>query len=528
MGSEPVAGNESQPLSQRELSSGFSGWPNAIGSDAPLSNHRRSITSTSGYNAPIWESFQPLTTSVERDRQVDRQVDRQRVTRRFSLAPASGFHNYDAFLDDVDAGNSTASGFHRNSTDELVHQAQAHRRHSVAGLGGPYIRPKATPFNLASSLESLQLNDNDQSNSWGLHENLYEEDEYQAPGSNAKELGKGLSLGQLSHCGSLYVVEFKAGRTDLFYVAENSGVSLKVGDLVIVEADRGKDLGKITNDSITPQQIQAMQAQQAEIAALQAQQDGGTNSGGNASGGNAGGGHRAPKEIHPKRIFRLAQPSEVAQLVSKNQDELKAMMICQTKVRQKRLPMEVVDAEYQWDRRKLTFYFIAERRIDFRELVRDLFKIYKTRIWMYAVSPSTVQSNAARLQSSPPQPPQPLHQPGPSGTAILTSPTSPRSHSEYQSAALSGFHLQYSPQHGQYAHYSHYHHVSVPLQHHQQTQQLMPAHLSSSHSFHPLSPLSPLSPPIQQQQQQQQQHHHLHQQLQQQQQNSYPYSSINS
>lgn len=34
------------------------------------------------------------------------------------------------------------------------------------------------------------------------------------------------------------------------------------------------------------------------------------------------------------------------------------------------------------DRRKLTFYFIAEKRIDFRELVRELFKIYKTRIWM--------------------------------------------------------------------------------------------------------------------------------------------------
>ena len=34
------------------------------------------------------------------------------------------------------------------------------------------------------------------------------------------------------------------------------------------------------------------------------------------------------------------------------------------------------------DRRKLTFYFVAERRVDFRELVRDLFKIYKTRIWM--------------------------------------------------------------------------------------------------------------------------------------------------
>jgi len=60
--------------------------------------------------------------------------------------------------------------------------------------------------------------------------------------------------------------------------------------------------------------------------------------------------------------------------------------------------MEVVDAEYQWDRRKLTFYFVADKRIDFRELVRELFRyvrssfpgfpyspfhrLYKTRIWM--------------------------------------------------------------------------------------------------------------------------------------------------
>lgn len=37
------------------------------------------------------------------------------------------------------------------------------------------------------------------------------------------------------------------------------------------------------------------------------------------------------------------------------------------------------------DRRKLTFYFIAEKRIDFRELVRELFKVYKTRIWMHVL-----------------------------------------------------------------------------------------------------------------------------------------------
>ncbi len=47
------------------------------------------------------------------------------------------------------------------------------------------------------------------------------------------------------------------------------------------------------------------------------------------------------------------------------------------------------------DRNKLTFYFAAERRIDFRELVRDLFRIYKTRIWMCAVD----KNRAALLNS---------------------------------------------------------------------------------------------------------------------------------
>ena len=44
--------------------------------------------------------------------------------------------------------------------------------------------------------------------------------------------------------------------------------------------------------------------------------------------------------------------------------------------------MTVVDAEYQFDRNKLIFFFQADGRIDFRELVRDLFSMYKTRIWM--------------------------------------------------------------------------------------------------------------------------------------------------
>ena len=52
--------------------------------------------------------------------------------------------------------------------------------------------------------------------------------------------------------------------------------------------------------------------------------------------------------------------------------------------------MEITDAEWQWDRRKLTFFYLADQRVDFRELVRELFRLYKTRIWMYVLSSSSL------------------------------------------------------------------------------------------------------------------------------------------
>ncbi|KAG0322394.1 hypothetical protein BG000_002936 [Podila horticola] len=404
----------SRPFLHRKLSGGLPAWSSPSNTLDQASNHRRSLTTNASYSAPIWEMpslFQPLQSPAEQDR-----MDRHRVARRFSLAPSmssSSMHYYDNSDSNgapvFGSNSSSVNSFQRYPFDNDNQGAQ--RRHSVAGSSGAYLRSNihGSSFNnLASSLESLHLDEDDDfeandmdklGNSWSEY---YDQEEFQSgPGydsaiggqgrrrvssTGTSDLGKGLTLGQLPHHGSLYVVEFKAGRNDLFYmtggVGDASNPPLKRGDLVIVEADRGKDLGKIANDSITPQQIQALQAQQAEMAAIATQQD--------LSGmgsGTTGSAARTPKEIHPKRIFRLAQPSEVALLVSKNQDEMKAMVVCQSKVRQKKLPMEVVDAEYQWDRRKLTFYFIAERRIDFRELVRDLFKIYKTRIWMYAVNP---------------------------------------------------------------------------------------------------------------------------------------------
>ncbi|EGN94147.1 hypothetical protein SERLA73DRAFT_96977 [Serpula lacrymans var. lacrymans S7.3] len=197
--------------------------------------------------------------------------------------------------------------------------------------------------------------------------------------ANIADLGKGVPLSSVPASWPLYIVEFKAGRTDLFYLTDLS-LDIRVGDLVIVEADRGKDLGKVVNDSITLKEVEAFQREQRERIGFG---DGGPMSPGGAQGGASG-----KKEINPKMIYGKAQPHDTQHLVTKIQDEVKALQLCQSKVRQKKLPMEVIDAEYQWDRRKLTFYFIAEKRIDFRELVRELFRLYKTRIWMASLQGS--------------------------------------------------------------------------------------------------------------------------------------------
>ncbi|KZT64023.1 PSP1-domain-containing protein [Daedalea quercina L-15889] len=186
------------------------------------------------------------------------------------------------------------------------------------------------------------------------------------------DLGRGVPLHSVPTSWPLYIIEFKAGRTDLFY-STDVAPDIRVGDLVIVEADRGKDLGKVINDTITLAEVEAFQKQQKLMNYADVH---GVPTSPTATGPPTG------KEINPKRIYGKAQPQDTQLLAAKLQDETKALELCKNKVRQRKLPMEVVDAEYQWDRRKLTFYFIAEKRIDFRELVRELFRLYKTRIWM--------------------------------------------------------------------------------------------------------------------------------------------------
>ncbi|CAE6372944.1 unnamed protein product [Rhizoctonia solani] len=152
-------------------------------------------------------------------------------------------------------------------------------------------------------------------------------------GHTDSDLGRGLPLSSVPPGAPLYVVEFKAGRTDLFFAPDSlEGDPVRRGELVIVEADRGKDLGKVVNDSISLAEVERFMMEGAD----------------DGQGGR--------KEIMPKRIYGRAGPGDTQLLLSKMQDEVKALQLCQSKIRQKKLPMEVIDAEYQW--------------------------LYKTRIWM--------------------------------------------------------------------------------------------------------------------------------------------------
>ncbi|KAH9075695.1 hypothetical protein EDB83DRAFT_2504756 [Lactarius deliciosus] len=189
----------------------------------------------------------------------------------------------------------------------------------------------------------------------------------QLPRQSINDIGKGVPLHAVPSSCPLYIVEFKAGRTDLFY-ATDLALDIRVGDLVIVEADRGKDLGKVVNDTITLAEVEAFQRQQQQQQSSHVGYSETPTSPGEHPSLSAGG-TGSKKEINPKLIYGKAGTQDAQLLMTKMQDE-------------KKLPMEVVDAEYQWDRRKLTFYFIADKRIDFRELVRELFRLYKTRIWM--------------------------------------------------------------------------------------------------------------------------------------------------
>ena len=81
-----------------------------------------------------------------------------------------------------------------------------------------------------------------------------------------------------------------------------------------------------------------------------------------------------------KKVIRIATPEDRITLLENQNKEKEAFVICQNKIDEHQLPMNLVDVEYTFDGGKIVFYFTAEGRVDFRELVRDLAAIFRTRI----------------------------------------------------------------------------------------------------------------------------------------------------
>jgi hypothetical protein len=195
-----------------------------------------------------------------------------------------------------------------------------------------YCAPQSAPPGISSAASSFSASPQ---SSQSLYSRM---DPYQESQSSSLS---DASFQLSSFKGSLYTVEFKASRTELFYILEFDGkpiIDVTIGDFVIVEADRGEDLGKITR-KVSLERLKRLllaieddkfkkpeQNIEPELFNLL------NNS----------------KEIVPKRIYRLASPHDLKFLQAKAQEEAIAMVRCQSRIRQKKLPMEMIDAEYQW------------------------------------------------------------------------------------------------------------------------------------------------------------------------------------
>jgi len=81
-----------------------------------------------------------------------------------------------------------------------------------------------------------------------------------------------------------------------------------------------------------------------------------------------------------KKVVREATEDDCCRVEENKQKETEAFLRCQEKIREHDLDMKLVDVEYNFDRNKIIFYFTSEERVDFRELVKDLASIFKTRI----------------------------------------------------------------------------------------------------------------------------------------------------
>lgn len=135
-------------------------------------------------------------------------------------------------------------------------------------------------------------------------------------------------------------VRFKtAGK---IYYFDPADLDIQLDDHVIVETARGIEIGKVV--------IGRRQVQEEDVV------------------------------LPLKRVIRVATPEDLKVVQKNEKDAEEAFYICEEKIQEHGLPMKLINVEYTFDRNKVIFYFTAEGRVDFRELVKDLAAIFRTRI----------------------------------------------------------------------------------------------------------------------------------------------------
>ncbi|OGO04894.1 MAG: hypothetical protein A2Y73_00940 [Chloroflexi bacterium RBG_13_56_8] len=139
----------------------------------------------------------------------------------------------------------------------------------------------------------------------------------------------------------VYSVRFR-GNCKAYHFSAGDMKDLQIADQVIVETSRGEEIGQV----VTP----AKEINDEEIVG----------------------------QLKP--ILRKASPADLVSAERFHQKEAEAVEICQKEAAKFNLPMKIIGTEYSYDGTRLTFFFTAEERVDFRELVRELARIFKTHI----------------------------------------------------------------------------------------------------------------------------------------------------
>ena len=211
-------------------------------------------------------------------------------------------------------------------------------------------------------------------------------------------------------------VRFKGTRRD-FFLWPDDQEPLRLREAVVVELERGQDLGRVhTAGEVAEKKCgggctscavgqgieesrtggHAVEADAADRADRADELIEGQNSlpSDGFSALSALSASSAASASTLRSVLRRATPDDIRVANELRRSEEDARRQTLEKVRQHRLDMKVSDAEWQWDRAKLSIYFTAEKRVDFRALVRDLASLFRTRIELRQIG---VRDEAARL-----------------------------------------------------------------------------------------------------------------------------------